>query len=101
MEPSGVRSMRVGMLIVEFHLPGCRSLKEKRRRLLGLRDRFGKQTNLAVCESDFQDEHQHAEWSFLATATSRKVVEQTLQQIENHIESNVDAVVIDVQRDCM
>ncbi len=91
--------MRLGMLIVELRLPGCHSLKEKRHRLLGLRDRFGKQTNVAVCESDFQNEHQRAEWSFLAAASDRKVVEQTLQQIENHIESNIDAVVIDVQRD--
>ncbi len=91
--------MRLGMLIVELRLPGCHSLKEKRHRLLGLRDRFGKQTNVAVCESDFQNEHQRAEWSFLAAASDRKVVEQTLQQIENHIESNIDAIVIDVQRD--
>ncbi len=91
--------MTLGMLIVEFRLPGCHSLKEKRHRLLGLRDRFGKQTNVAVCESDFQDEHQRAEWSFVAASADRKVVEQTLRQIENHIESNIDAVVIDVQRD--
>ncbi len=91
--------MQVAMLIVEFHLPGCHSLKEKRHRLLGLRDRFGKQTNVAACESDFQNEHQRAEWSFVATGTERKVVEQTLRKIENHIESNVDAVVVDLQRD--
>ncbi len=91
--------MTLGMLIVELYLPGCHSLKEKRRRLLGLRDRFGKQTNVAVCESDFQDEHQRAEWSFVAASADRKVAEQTLRKIENHIESNVDAVVVDLQRD--
>ncbi|MBW2712752.1 MAG: DUF503 domain-containing protein [Deltaproteobacteria bacterium] len=91
--------MRVGMLIVEFHLPGCHSLKEKRGRLVGLRDRFGKQTNVAVCESDFQNEHQRAEWSFVATGAERKVVEQTLRKIENHVETHVDAVVVNIQHD--
>ncbi len=93
--------MRVGMLIVEFQLPGCHSLKEKRSRLAGLRDRFGKQTNLAVCESDFQNEHQRAEWSFVAIGSERKVVEQTLRKVENHVESQVDAVIINIQTDWM
>ncbi|MFK7916113.1 MAG: DUF503 family protein, partial [Pseudomonadales bacterium] len=43
--------MKTVALQVRFVLHGCRSLKDKRKRLRGLRDRFGKQTGLAVCES--------------------------------------------------
>ena len=48
-------TMIVGLLELEFHIPGCKSLKEKRGRLAGMRDRFGRLTNVAVCESAFAD----------------------------------------------
>ncbi len=84
--------LHIGLLTVEFHLPGCHGLKEKRRRLIRLRDHWGRQTNLAVCESDFQDEHQRAVWSFAAVSSSKKVVRQMLQRVEDALESDVDAV---------
>ena len=52
--------MNAGLLSINFHLGGCRSLKEKRQRLSGIRDRYGRPANVAVCESDFQDSHQRA-----------------------------------------
>ena len=58
--------MQIGVLRVSFVLPGCRSLKEKRQRLGGLRERYGRQVNVAVCESNFQDIHDRAEWTFVA-----------------------------------
>ncbi len=85
--------MFIGVLTLRLHLPGCRSLKEKRQRVGKLRDRFGKQTHIAVCESGLADVHQQAEWSFTATAGSRTVVEQTLQQIMLIASSELDAVV--------
>lgn len=84
--------LHIGLLTVEFHLPGCHGLKEKRHRLIKLREHWGRQTNLAVCESDFQDEHQRAVWSFVAVASSKKVVGQTLQRLEAELEAEVDAV---------
>ena len=91
--------MNVSLLTVDFHLGGCRSLKEKRQRLSGIRDRFGKQTGVAVCESDFQDSHQRAQWSFVATANSADVVGRALSDIVNNLELNVDAVLTDVQQE--
>ena len=83
--------MLIGMLRVSFVLPGCRSLKEKRQRLGGLRERFGRQVNVAVCESNFQDIHDRAEWSFVATALTSRLVEQILSDIEQRIVETVDA----------
>lgn len=62
-----------------------------------LRDRFGKQTHISVCESGLADVHQQAEWSFTTTAGSRSVVEQTLQQISLVASSELDAVVANEQ----
>ena len=93
--------MNVRLLTVDFHLGGCRSLKEKRQRLKGLRDRFGRAPNVAVCESDFQDTHQRAQWSFIAVAASGDVVEKTLSEILQNIESSVDAQLVGVQQETL
>jgi uncharacterized protein YlxP (DUF503 family) len=91
--------VNVALLRIEFHLSGCRSLKEKRQRLKGVRDRFGRAANVAVCESGAQDSLQRAQWSFVAVSSSAEVVEQTLAEIERNIQLIVDAEVGEVLRE--
>lgn len=91
--------MSIGVLEVEFYLGGCRSLKEKRQRLLGLRERFGRAHNVAVCESDHQDLLQRAEWTFVAASSGRDVVERALTDIERNLQASVDAEIIGVRRE--
>jgi uncharacterized protein YlxP (DUF503 family) len=91
--------MLIGLLRASFVLPGCRSLKEKRQRLGGLRERFGRQVNVAVCESNFQDIHDRAEWSFVAVALTSRLIEQTLSDIEQRIVETVDANVAEFVRE--
>lgn len=93
--------MNVRLLTVDFRLGGCRSLKEKRQRLKGLRERFGRATNVAVCESAFQDVLQRAQWSFIATAANGDVAERALSEILQSIQLTVDAELIDVQRETL
>lgn len=85
--------MEIVMMVVDFHLSGCRSLKEKRHRLSGIRDRFGKERSVAVCESDYHDLHQQAQWSFVAIGVSRRKVEQTLAAIELSLQTDIDAAI--------
>lgn len=84
---------------IDFFLAGCRSLKEKRQRLNGIRDRFGRANNVAVCESDHQDLLQRAQWTFVAAAASRDVVERALTDIERNLHGSVDAELIEVRRE--
>ena len=91
--------MRIGVLALDFQLAGCASLKEKRRRLSRLRDKFGRITNLAVCETGYQDVHQRARWSVVAVADSSRVVEQSLAQVERWAAEAVDATIVDVDRE--
>ena len=90
--------MSVGILQVEFHLSGCRSLKEKRQRLQGIRERFGRAHNVAVSESDFQDLLQRAEWTIVSVAASRDVVDRALTEIEHNLQQTVDAELVGVRR---
>ena len=91
--------MNVSLLTVNFRLGGCRSLKEKRQRLKGIRERFGRSTSVAVCESGYQDSHHRAEWTFVAAASGGDVVERSLEDIVRNLQLSVDAEVIDVQRE--
>jgi uncharacterized protein len=91
--------MVIGLVRVSFLLPGCRSLKEKRQRLGGLRERFGRQVNVAVCESNYQDVHDRAEWSFVAVALTTRLVEQILADIEQRIIETVDANIAQISRE--
>ncbi len=91
--------MALGMMVVQFRLSGCRSLKEKRRRLSGIRQRYGRFSHLAVCESAYQDDHKLGEWQFVALGSDAGFVERALQAVESEIEDTVDAELIDVMID--
>lgn len=82
--------MEMGMLVAEFFLDGCTTLKDKRHRIGGLSDRFGKAQNVAVIESGFQNDHRRSEWTFVAIANNRVGVEKSLAYIEERLEQDVD-----------
>jgi uncharacterized protein len=83
--------LHIAVLTLRFHLDGCTSLKEKRQRLAGLRDRFGRLPNLAVCESDLQDVLQSAEWSFVVAAGSHALVDRSIADVETFVAQSIDA----------
>lgn len=87
------------LLRVDLHFGGCRSLKEKRQRLKGLRERLGRATNVAVCESGGQNAHQHSEWSIIVTAADAVVVEKTLADLERAVQLSVDGALLGVRRE--
>ena len=90
-------SFRVVLMEVTIHLESCYSLKEKRSRLSGLRDRFGKFKNLAVCEAEHQDEYERALWAFVAIG-EHTVVDKTLSNVEEQLDDVIDGMVVDVRR---
>ncbi|MCK4351047.1 MAG: DUF503 domain-containing protein, partial [Candidatus Krumholzibacteria bacterium] len=53
--------MIVSRLRVQFLLPGCNSLKEKRFVLNSLKARLRNRFNVSVCEIDYQDKWQRSE----------------------------------------
>ena len=87
------------LLRIDLHFGGCRSLKEKRRRLKGIGTRLGQMANVAVCESDHQDVHQRSQWTIVAIAADAVVVEKTLTEVERRLEESVDAQLIGARRE--
>lgn len=91
--------MHLGILTLNFSLPGCTSLKEKRQRLGGMHERFGRNPAVAVCESGEHDLHESSEWSFVVVGNSKRDVESLCSQIEEKIQSTVDGRVIKATRE--
>jgi uncharacterized protein YlxP (DUF503 family) len=58
---TGAEAVVVGTLRLSLLLRGAHSLKEKRRVVLGLKDRIRAHFNVSVAEVDANDSHQRAE----------------------------------------
>lgn len=93
--------MHIGVMTLTFSLPGCRSLKEKRQRMGGMHERFGRNPAVAVCESGELNQHESSEWSFVVAANSKREIESLLSQIEDKIQSTVEGRVINVTRELL
>ncbi|MDY0212541.1 MAG: DUF503 domain-containing protein [Desulfuromonadaceae bacterium] len=93
--------MHIGLMTITFSLPGCSSLKEKRQRIGGMHERFGRNPAVAVCESGERDRHDASEWSFVVVATSKGQIDSLCSQIEDKIERIVDGRMINVTREAL
>lgn len=91
--------MHIGVMTLTFSLPGCGSLKEKRQRMGGMHERFGRNPAVAVCESGELNRHEASEWSFVVVANSKREIESLLSQIEDKIQLTVEGRVISVTRE--
>ncbi len=78
---------------VEFHLHGCGSLKEKRSRLGGFRQRVGRQTGVALIESDFADAHDRSGWTLAVLTNTGRGFDPVRDEILKEAE-RVDAELV-------
>jgi uncharacterized protein len=75
----------VGLLSIELHIPGARSLKDKRMVLRGVKDRI-KKFNVAVAEVEYQDLWQRCALSVVTVSNDEKHADQELAAVVNEIE---------------
>jgi uncharacterized protein len=93
--------MHIGILTMTISLPGCGSLKEKRQRMGGLHERFGRNPAVAVCESGELDRREASEWTFVVVATSVPKLESLLGEIEDKLQRTVDGRVMEARRELL
>ncbi len=86
--------MVIGVLSLEFFLPACRSLKDKRRILLRFKDRVRGRFNVALVEVDFQDVWQRARVAVVTLNSDPKVVDQMLRKIQQEAEAGLEGEVV-------
>lgn len=88
--------MHVAALTLEFHLPGCRSLKQKRGRLKPLLAGVQKQYNVSAAEIDFHDSHTSALVACVVVSNDSRHVQRLLSRIPTWVEKRFpDLALID------
>lgn len=89
--------MVIGLLTLELHFPGARSLKDKRHVLRGLEARIRKQYNVSVAEVEYQDLWQRARLAVVTVNTDHVHLESTLHSVAAEAASARDAELVDQQ----
>ncbi len=80
--------MNVGILTLQVHLPGCKSLKEKRSRLKPLITRLHREFNVSAAELDQQDDWDSATIGCALISNDRQYVFSFLQSIIHWLNKN-------------
>ncbi len=80
--------MALGILILHLHLPGCSSLKEKRRRLKPLLNRLHREFNISVSEIDHHDVWQSTTVGCAIISTDNGFNQRALQTVARWIETH-------------
>jgi uncharacterized protein YlxP (DUF503 family) len=92
--------MVIGLLTVEMHLPGARSLKDKRMIVRSVKDRV-KKFNVAVSETAHHDLWQRAELGIVTISTADDAVERELAAVRNEIDRVEPGLITRTQVDLM
>ena len=92
--------MIIGLLTIEMHLPGARSLKDKRMVLRSVKDRL-KKFNVAVSETDHHDLWQRAELGVVTISTTDDAVDRALAAVKDEIERVEPGLITRTQVDMM
>ena len=77
--------MVVGLLTIELHVPGARSLKDKRMVLRRVKDRI-KKFNVAVSEVEHQNLWQRAALAVVTVSTDQTHADHELAAVADEIE---------------
>jgi len=93
--------MRVGVLEVEFLLPGTGSLKEKRRIVRSLTDRIAHRFNVSVAEVDYQDRWGRCLLGCACVGTDGGTALKELQKIENLVEAEPEIQLVRLEKDVL
>lgn len=79
--------MVVALAVYEFHLPGCRGLKEKRSFLRPLKTRLRGDFEISAAEVAHQDLLQRASLGIAAVGPDPEALEPLLQRIRDFVEA--------------
>ncbi len=89
--------MFVGKARIELHVPGARSLKDKRTVVRSLKDRIRQRALAAVAEVDHQDLWQRAALGVAVVAADHGQAAELLQTIRALVEGAPGAELLDWQ----
>lgn len=89
--------MVIGLLTLDLHFPGARSLKDKRQALRSLETRLRNKFNVSVAEVEHQDLWQRARLAVVTVNTDHGHLESTLSAAAAEAHHSRDIEVLDTQ----
>jgi len=89
--------MIIGTCWIDLQIPGVRSLKEKRRVVKSLKERLKSRYNISIAETGSLDKWQRCEIGIACVGNDHSRIDRTLNKILDHIRSNPNVFVIDIQ----
>jgi len=78
----------LGILTLHLHIPGCKSLKEKRSRLKPLLTRLHKEFNISVAEMDLHDVWKSTVIGCAVVSNDGAQAQRTLQTVAKWVDEN-------------
>ena len=85
----------VALAEVELHLPGARTLKDKRQDIRSLVERLRHRLTVLVVESDHQELHQRAALAVSAMATDAEAARGTVARALDLVHETFSGIVLD------
>jgi hypothetical protein len=89
--------MVIGLLTLELHFPGARSLKDKRQALRSLEARVRSRHNVSLAEVEHQDLWQRSRLAVVGVNTDRAHLETTLQAVAGEAATARDVLLVEQQ----
>ena len=93
--------MVIGLLTLDLHFPGARSLKDKRQALRSLETRLRNKFNVSVAEVEHQDLWQRAKLAVVSVNTDHGHLESTLSHVAGEAHHSRDIEVLDTQTEIL
>jgi len=93
--------MVIGLLTLDLHFPGARSLKDKRQALRSLETRIRNRFNVSIAEVEHQDLWQRARLAIVTVNTDHTPLESTLQSVAGEAGSARDILLLDAQTEIL
>jgi uncharacterized protein YlxP (DUF503 family) len=89
--------MVIGLLTLDLHFPGARSLKDKRQALRSLETRIRNRHNVSLAEVEHQDLWQRARIAVVGVNTDHAHLESTLTTVAGEAAVARDVLLVDQQ----
>jgi uncharacterized protein YlxP (DUF503 family) len=91
--------MVLAYAIYDLHLPGCRSLKEKRMIVRSLKARLRNEFEVSTAEVGSQDLLQRAELAVAVVGPDQVPLDTLLQKILGFVEDNLDGELLNYRNE--
>lgn len=89
--------MRIGVLHLDFLIPGAQSLKDKRRVVKGLKEQMRSRFNCAVAETDHMDLWQRARITVCVVSNESRHANSQLTEIGRFAENHAAALLVNYE----